>query len=479
MLNKAKNEDFFDVNQARERAKEKTKGITLIALVITIIVLLILAAVSIATLTGENGILSKANTAKEETQREDVKEQAKLDIADYVTNDLANGGDGSITNEKIQEILTGKDYVQEAESDYFISKDNQKIEYAELYGKIGDTGGSLPSTENTKPYLPSSDFSQEAGTDLSTGLVIKEKETGNSYVWIEVPKSIYNNIDYTTGGTNATEAPTNAEDYNKIEKVLQNYAKDYRKTNYVDEWKSEEQHGFKSSTEYDNLKHKMLKSVYENGGFWIGQYEMGTETLRTSKNAELTDPVCKEGAYPYNYVTCKQAQEKASSMNSGECESSLMFGIQWDLVMKHIETKEGKIQAELNSDSTSWGNYLNATFTVTKGKYSTDSGKNFTEVSGSYTKPASITSSDDTGKILLTTGASEINRVLNIYDIAGNVSEWTLERYTANSNFPCGYRGGSYGYYGSASPFGPASSRDFYSTSDSYVTCGFRPALYK
>ena len=134
----------------------------------------------------------------------------------------------------------------------------------------------------------------------------------------------------------------------------------------------------------------MLKSVYENGGFWIGQYEMGTETLRTSKDAELTSPVCKEGAYPYNFVTCSKAQEKASSMKSGDYESSLMFGIQWDLVMKYIEIKGGK---DPDGDCTSWGNYENATFTVTKGECSEDYGQTFkdaTEEEQPYTKPENI-----------------------------------------------------------------------------------------
>ncbi len=128
---------------------KRQKGITLIALVITIIVLLILAAVSIATLTGENGILSKANTAKEETQREDAKEQAKLDIATYVTDDLANGGDGSITNEIIKGILTGKDYVEgEPRADSFKSKNGQEIPYSELYGNIDGAGGEPNVTFN-------------------------------------------------------------------------------------------------------------------------------------------------------------------------------------------------------------------------------------------------------------------------------------------------------------------------------------------
>ena len=63
---------------------KKEKGITLIALVITIIVLLILASVTIATLTGENGILTRANDAKEQTEIASVKEQAQLDIANWI-----------------------------------------------------------------------------------------------------------------------------------------------------------------------------------------------------------------------------------------------------------------------------------------------------------------------------------------------------------------------------------------------------------
>ena len=66
----------------KERMQQE-KGITLIALVITIIVLLILAGVTIATLTGENGILNQANKAKIKSDIAEVKEQAQLDIANW------------------------------------------------------------------------------------------------------------------------------------------------------------------------------------------------------------------------------------------------------------------------------------------------------------------------------------------------------------------------------------------------------------
>ena len=59
---------------------KRNHGITLIALVITVIVLLILAAISITMLTGDNSILKRAVDAKERTERAEIIESAKMDI---------------------------------------------------------------------------------------------------------------------------------------------------------------------------------------------------------------------------------------------------------------------------------------------------------------------------------------------------------------------------------------------------------------
>ena len=248
---------------------------------------------------------------------------------------------------------------------------------------------------------------------------------------------------------------------------MQKYAEDYKKEIFTDTWYSKEQHGFANAEEYNNHKKAMLKSVYENGGFYIGKYEVGTESLRTTKDAPLTTPVIKEGAYPYNYVTNKQAQEKSKELATGGRTSSLMFGIQWNLVLKHIETKQGKTPEELKNDSTTWGNYGNATFEITKGKYSEDYGYTFTEVKGTYARPSNH-------YVLLTTGATERNSMLNIYDLAGNESEWTLEKYTVTS-VPSVHRGGCFSNDGA---YFPAAYRDISSTSFSVVSISFRPALW-
>ena len=79
----------------------QNKGITLIALVITIIVLLILAGVTIATLTGENGILTRATDAREETRYATIKEEKDL----WELNKLADEQTGSNSAEEKEDII--------------------------------------------------------------------------------------------------------------------------------------------------------------------------------------------------------------------------------------------------------------------------------------------------------------------------------------------------------------------------------------
>ena len=84
------------------------RGITLIALVITIIILLILAGVSIATLVGDNGVLSKANTVKEENIHGDVSGSLMLEYGDY---EIVSNTEG--TSVTFLEYLISKEYVNE------------------------------------------------------------------------------------------------------------------------------------------------------------------------------------------------------------------------------------------------------------------------------------------------------------------------------------------------------------------------------
>ena len=432
-MNKTKGDNDIQTTKNGLKRFKNEIGITLIALVITIIVLLILAAVSIAMLTGENGILTQANRAKSVTKEAEIDERKKLAQAEANLN-------------------------------------MEDTEYTAEDGTVKIPAGMAPTKI-------------EGENAIKDGLVAVDKK-GNSWVWIEVPKTA---TVYPTAGINITASAggefTNDE-YTKIYNDLKTYTADY-KDSWKDIWYSG--CGIADGTEYNKLKNKMLKSIYQTGGFWIGQYEMGTYTARKSKDDELTTPVCKEGAYPYNYITCAQAQERASLLSTGNYTSSLMFGVQWDLVLKFIETRAtnpgtsaSNIKEALKTNSTDWGNYADATFEIQRGEYSADWGdtwKSFdvdTEKNVVNKIKQKVDEDWENGVILLTTGATERNSLVNIYDLAGNVFEWTLEK-SSDSIGPCVRRGGRYYSSGSNSP---ASFRSNDQTSYAYGNIGTRLALY-
>ena len=425
---------------------KKNKGITLVALVVTIVVLLILAGVSINLVLGNNGIIAKAK-------------EAETKSAEASQNDLIG------MNELAQQL-------------------GEKINGSTGSGSgNGGAGGSgagtkvpAEATAETAPYFPDNTFTKKEGT-IDTGLVIQDA-SGNEYVWVVVPRTTAVYKTTGLGKTTFTDA-----DYTSIENDLKEYTKTYRgSTSYSDTWYADDKNeGWLSETEYKTLKNSMLKSVYENGGFYVGRYEAGIETTgtnRTSNTDKNSDgkyimpsiaPVTNADAYPYTYVTRTQAQNLASNVNSGTKTSSLMFGVQWDLVLAFMHNKGNIADSTLTSNSTTIGNYKNNLWTIknANAKYSTDYGSTFTACPNPFKKDAD-------SKILLTTGADSSFSVQNIYDIAGNVYEWTLD-YTSLSSIPCVRRGGDYTNNGSS---GPAVIRYGDTTTNFSDRIGFRVSIY-
>ena len=328
-----------------------------------------------------------------------------------------------------------------------------------------ENNGGSETVSNRNPYLPKG-FRKVSGTTLDNGYTIQDS-TGNQYVWVEVPKKTEV---YPTAGLEITEF-TESE-YTAIETDLHTYTNDYR-SSYKDEYYSDAATGL-TSEQYTQLKQKMLKSVYQNGGFYIGKYETGTETARTSGDASTAPtetPVIKQNAYPYNYVTCSQAQTLATTkMESGDRTTSLLFGVQWDLTLKYLE-KKGTSKADLGRDSTSWGNYGNNAWSIT------NENLKYAEYKNSFLQSwttATEKSKTDSERILLSTGADESFSKMGIYDLAGNVWEWTLEN-ASKTDYPCAIRGGSCAYTGSGSPASYRNNSDAASVSYFY---GFRCVLY-
>ena len=428
--------NFKKLLYEEENDMKKNKGITLVALVVTIVVLLILAGVSINLVLGDNGIIAKAKEAQRKS-------------AEASQNDLIG------MNELAQQL-------------------GEKINGST--GSGSGNGGTGGKTEpETVPYLPSDDFHYDTSTSVDTGLIIADSN-GNEYVWVVVPRTTAVYKTTGLGKTTFTDA-----DYRSIETDLKNYTSTYGTTDdFSDTWYADTNNeGWLTEAEYKTLKNDMLKSVYENGGFYVGRYEAGIVENRTLYGPTNSDgkytiegmptPVTKADAYPYTWVTRTQAQNLASNVNSGTKTSSLMFGVQWDLVLAFMHNKGNIADSTLTSNSTTIGNYKNNLWTIknANAKYSTDYGRTFTACPNPFKKDAD-------SKILLTTGADSSFSVQNIYDIAGNVYEWTLEK-TDRGSLPCAQRGGDFYDTGSGSP--AAKRNNFYTFSTDY-SIGFRVTLW-
>ncbi len=146
--------------------KQMNNGITLIALVITIIVLLILAGVTIATLTGDNGILTKASDASKESEIASVKEQAQLDISNWITGKMENGEDATVdTWEDIKTILDEAN--TDEENRYYVEVTEEGVETP--------SGYIVPIEELYTNSSENSDFDEN---ELTIGTAINADKYG-------------------------------------------------------------------------------------------------------------------------------------------------------------------------------------------------------------------------------------------------------------------------------------------------------------
>ena len=218
--------------------KQKNNGITLIALVITIIVLLILAGVSIATLTGDNGILTKASEASKQTEIAEVKEKAQTDILAKQTEN-----EGNISKEEFVEILnkyfndvpTAEELPEDLSTLILTTKDeygNHDINISEIWNgtfpktieslKAGDkvyydTGVSSVGNNGVVECVVLYDSSSKYGVQIITKDVVDTVTLGN-----QDPK---------VTGANNFEKSRNS--YNRALKTLYEKAQEYLNPTYA------------------------------------------------------------------------------------------------------------------------------------------------------------------------------------------------------------------------------------------------------
>ena len=198
----------------KERVKSK-KGITLIALVITIIVLLILAGVTIATLTGDNGILTKAQSAKTQNDKATVKEKVDLAIAASLDET------GKINLEQLKANLNNVDGIKPIEEDLTdssfpleVTVDGTKVtitkdsngKYSTIVGDDNNsTGGGVNKLDVTRAIVDNNLATVETGETLDISSCITNKENIEEFTITNVTGNATKENDKTIKGTGAAD----------------------------------------------------------------------------------------------------------------------------------------------------------------------------------------------------------------------------------------------------------------------------------
>ena len=387
---------------------KNNKGITLVALVVTIVVLLILAGVSINLVLGNNGIIAKAKDAETksaEASQNDLRGMS--DLEDEMDKQLG-------TCDPLKKIPTKT--LEEAKVDFV--KEKTKVEFSD---------GNVIIPEGFK-------IADVPASKVQDGVVIEDKDR-NQFVWVPVATiADYKRTAYSTNGaTEETDTATNSIKI-KYNSSLYNY--------YFTEAMPDDE----------------KKSVDTYKGFYIGRYEAGdkesTEAKKLSGSNDVTKTVTiKKGQAPYNYVKKTQAVSLAEGFATKQgykAKTKLVSSYAWDTTIAFIEKTVNNY-----GSSSSQGNYSDTSVTY----------KDITDES----KPEKTKA--ENSPLLVATG--QTTPVCNIYDMGGNVLEWTTESCSYKFS-PYAMRGGD----GSGKFAHDAAGYRINNPGDAYGNVGFRLTLF-
>ena len=399
-----------DVNKNFTKLTHK-RGISLIVLIVTIIVIIILAAAVILTISKNNPVSS----AKEATFKEDMT-SIQDELSMYLSKKYT---DNPTSFEKSSVNLSGDSMVTELPS---TKKYKDKVSVVEGNLVINNSKANsdekkwfnevIGNTSNVKKEWKNTIASVEDGVPIPKGFTYKEgtKDTG---LVIQDEK-----------GNEFVWVPATESTYRKD-------------TSFPGE----------APTGDDTLPNGITDEtadVVKYGGFYIGRYEAGVPENQTAIDGKSSStsnvkgvPVSKKDAIVWTNIDYTNSKANAENMISNEyVQTGLLTGKAWDTVCHWIKSDD-----ELK-DSRTYGNYNN-----------------------------SLAPANENSGTKRTAGFNENWKVKNIYDLAGNVGEWTSEAY--DSYFIV--RGGSYDDGGSGDP---VSYRSYDDGSNTLDFTGFRLRLY-
>ena len=309
----------------KEIKNKQEKGITLIALVVTIVVLLILAGVSISLVLNNNGVISKAKDAKNQYAEAQTNDEKQLnEVSDWIDTKVGDTtGGGSVAKIDGVPIPEGYYYVGGTKAKGLVISDN-------VADKELDKG-----KENVRRDL-----------------------AGNQWVWVpvETPSSLYTTVDAgvaLSGSTGVkTTKYTNSAIISGQTRGLPG-STDYREPDILTDTGYDDSNyakaGFSSFANMaENMKNdyeEMIASLEKYKGFYIGRYEL-------TANGEKTGATQTGITWYEYYKNC------TTLVVGSKVKARMIWGLQWDATCNWLDNSGFNIK-----DSSTWGNYDNNTAT--------------------------------------------------------------------------------------------------------------------
>ena len=417
---------------------KRERGITLIALVVTIVVLLILAGVSINALFGNNGIIEKAKEAQNKMDKATENDQKEInELTNWLDNQVNGTTGGGTTGEddnpsttpKISRLIgTVVDKNTKAEDAY-----GNKITIPKGFKVVahGTVAGSATYT-----------YSGDNIPAVQDGIVIENGTDGNQFVWVPVGtiKNKNNTTNTITLGRYEFDSNTGALKSNTPAQVasVENCTQEVVISNSCKELSVFRAGNTATDSTAQNATARNLKefisTTLSNGGYYIARFEAsGTASKITSK---YNQKVLVDITQPNAAKLAREMYEEVKENNELVYASDLVNSYAWDTAIVFIQTYSVKTDYASHNES-------------------------------------------NTTKAFTATGKNN-DKYCNIFDMSGNASEWTTE-YSTNSDGsifnPCVLRGGYYDTDGGRA-HDCTSDRGIDYTIISYSNLGLRPLLY-
>ena len=423
--------------------KTKERGITLIALVVTIIVLLILAGVTISLVLGQDGIFRKAEVAAQKTNEGQELDQVRLAVLEARTNNIVDKTDLKTELENsINKVYPGSTVEQIGAGEditYMITLPNENTYAVDNNGNVSYKKLSDGTMTIDTVKIPRG-FQHVTGNTREEGIVVADTSGNFEYVWIPVTKD-------EEGNPTQPYEETNGELNGKVIQLRGTGNSQYKED-------TTENHDSKYYTNAIAEDIEAFKeSVARNGGYFLGRYEAGIVGGTLAENPSKTAPdknytywtegtlVCKEGQQVWNWITQNKASELCRNIdaenNYTDVTSDLANSYTWDTTIVFIET------CGTESNSSDYGNQRG------------------------YTEPYKVW---ETGEAILEY-IGQVDKQCNIYDMATNCMEWSTATCTITTD-TCVNRGGAYNSNRTTNYY------SYTSTNRNAKDFSFRPILY-